>query len=272
MPTPELGGGHAGGASSSRLSAARRPRGRSRRGRSRANACGASACSWSTAADDPEATVESARRSRRAQELGLAEGQNIRIDYRFGAGDADRMAAFAKELVALKPDVILHAEHPCARGVARWRRRRTRSRSYSSPFPIRSARASPRVLRGRAAMSPDFTNVAVGDGWQMGRTTQRNCAGVNARSLHLQPTDCPLGGLSPGRNRSRCAHSRRDRDPRSRSRAVRHRGRRDGAGTRARRRPACATRRFHQRPSRADLRAGGCATVCPRSIRSATWP
>jgi putative tryptophan/tyrosine transport system substrate-binding protein len=41
------------------------------------------------------------------QKLGWAEGRNIRIDFRWAAGsDAESMQRFAKELVALQPDLI----------------------------------------------------------------------------------------------------------------------------------------------------------------------
>jgi putative tryptophan/tyrosine transport system substrate-binding protein len=39
--------------------------------------------------------------------LGWTEGRNVRIDIRWGAGDAERNRALATELVALAPDVIL---------------------------------------------------------------------------------------------------------------------------------------------------------------------
>jgi len=39
--------------------------------------------------------------------LGWTEGSNIRIELRWTAGDADRMRTSAKELVELRPDVIL---------------------------------------------------------------------------------------------------------------------------------------------------------------------
>jgi putative ABC transport system substrate-binding protein len=61
------------------------------------------------AADD----LESQRRKRAfvegLQQLGWTEGRNIRIDTRWGAGDADRFRQYAAELVALAPDVILVA-------------------------------------------------------------------------------------------------------------------------------------------------------------------
>jgi len=46
----------------------------------------------------------------RLQELGWTEGRNVRIDYRWTAGDYDRMRAHAAELVALGPDVLLAAD------------------------------------------------------------------------------------------------------------------------------------------------------------------
>jgi putative tryptophan/tyrosine transport system substrate-binding protein len=39
--------------------------------------------------------------------LGWTEGSNLRIEVRWGTGDADKVRTFAKELVDLRPDVIL---------------------------------------------------------------------------------------------------------------------------------------------------------------------
>ena len=43
------------------------------------------------------------------QELSWTDGRNIRIDYRWGATDAELGSKYAAELLALKPDVILTA-------------------------------------------------------------------------------------------------------------------------------------------------------------------
>jgi putative ABC transport system substrate-binding protein len=40
------------------------------------------------------------------KELGWINGQNVRIDVRTGAGDADRLRISAAQLVELAPDVI----------------------------------------------------------------------------------------------------------------------------------------------------------------------
>jgi ABC-type uncharacterized transport system substrate-binding protein len=46
------------------------------------------------------------------QKLGWVEGRNIRIDYRWAPGDVELMQGFAKELVALGPDLILSQNTP----------------------------------------------------------------------------------------------------------------------------------------------------------------
>ena len=46
------------------------------------------------------------------QKLGWAEGQNIRIDTRWAVSDVEAMQRFAKELVALQPDLILSGNTP----------------------------------------------------------------------------------------------------------------------------------------------------------------
>jgi putative ABC transport system substrate-binding protein len=58
-------------------------------------------------ADDPEGQTRIAAFLQGLQQLGWTEDRNVRIDYRWSAGDADRTRRYAAELVALAPDVIL---------------------------------------------------------------------------------------------------------------------------------------------------------------------
>ena len=58
-------------------------------------------------ADDPDGRARTAAFLQGLQQFGWIDGRNIRIDYRWGAGDADSMRKYAAELVALAPDVIL---------------------------------------------------------------------------------------------------------------------------------------------------------------------
>jgi len=50
--------------------------------------------------------------------LGWKEGSNLRIELRWGGGDADKIATFAKELIDLRPDVILAQTTPVATALA----------------------------------------------------------------------------------------------------------------------------------------------------------
>jgi putative ABC transport system substrate-binding protein len=59
------------------------------------------------AASDPEAQVRVRAFGQALQELGWMELHNVRIEYRFAAGDFDRMQAFAKELIEMQFDVIV---------------------------------------------------------------------------------------------------------------------------------------------------------------------
>jgi putative tryptophan/tyrosine transport system substrate-binding protein len=43
------------------------------------------------------------------QETGWSVGRNLRVDIRWGAGDAERIRKSAADLIALTPDVILAA-------------------------------------------------------------------------------------------------------------------------------------------------------------------
>jgi ABC-type uncharacterized transport system substrate-binding protein len=56
---------------------------------------------------DPQARIEVAAFLRGLHELGWSEGHNLRIDTRWGGGDADRIRQYAAELVALAPEVVL---------------------------------------------------------------------------------------------------------------------------------------------------------------------
>jgi len=62
---------------------------------------------YGQAADDPEAQARAVAFQQRLQQLGWTDGRNVRIDYRWGGGSADRIRKYVAELVALAPDVIL---------------------------------------------------------------------------------------------------------------------------------------------------------------------
>ena len=69
------------------------------------------------AESDPEAQTRLAAFREGLQKLGWTERRNIRIDTRWAGLDVDAMQQFAKELVALQPDVILTHTTPATLAV-----------------------------------------------------------------------------------------------------------------------------------------------------------
>jgi hypothetical protein len=59
------------------------------------------------AENDVDAKVRAVAFQQRLHELGWTEGRNVSIEYRWAAADQERMAAYAAELVAFAPDLIL---------------------------------------------------------------------------------------------------------------------------------------------------------------------
>ena len=66
-----------------------------------------------TAEDDPETKLRLAGLQQGLEKLGWSEGRNIHLDKRFAAAPSeDQARVFAKEMVALRPDVILAQSTP----------------------------------------------------------------------------------------------------------------------------------------------------------------
>jgi putative ABC transport system substrate-binding protein len=79
----------------------------------------------STTEGDPAGLERITAFAQGLAELGWTVGRNVRIEYRWGAGDPDRFRRYAAELIALSPDVILasggQSWERCSRQVAQCR-------------------------------------------------------------------------------------------------------------------------------------------------------
>jgi ABC-type uncharacterized transport system substrate-binding protein len=62
---------------------------------------------WSIAGGTPESSARLAAFAQGLQQSGWTVGQNLRIEHRWGSGNAADIRRYAAELVALTPDVIL---------------------------------------------------------------------------------------------------------------------------------------------------------------------
>jgi hypothetical protein len=101
---------------------------------------------------DSEAQTKIAAFQDGLRKLGWTEGRNTRIDTRWATpADAESMERFAKELVALQPDLILSSTTPTTAALLH---KRAPSPSFSRRLPIRSAQASSQAFRDRAATLP----------------------------------------------------------------------------------------------------------------------
>jgi putative tryptophan/tyrosine transport system substrate-binding protein len=70
-------------------------------------------------ADDREGHARMAAFQQGLQDLGWTDGQNLRIDIRWGAGERDRYRQYAAELVALAPDVLVAVTSPIVAALQR---------------------------------------------------------------------------------------------------------------------------------------------------------
>ena len=70
-----------------------------------------------SAENDPISRTRLAALQDGLQKLGWTEGVNLRIHYRFGAADPDRLRSRAEELVHLAPDVIVAGSPQATRAV-----------------------------------------------------------------------------------------------------------------------------------------------------------
>jgi putative ABC transport system substrate-binding protein len=64
------------------------------------------------AENDPIGMADFSAFTQVFEQLGWTDGRNVRIDIRWAAADLELNAKFAKELVSLRPDVILSASTP----------------------------------------------------------------------------------------------------------------------------------------------------------------
>src|SRR5262245_37895726 len=59
------------------------------------------------AEDHPVGQARAAAFLQGLRQVGWTDGHNVRIDYRWSAGDSDNIHKFASELIALEPDVVM---------------------------------------------------------------------------------------------------------------------------------------------------------------------
>jgi putative ABC transport system substrate-binding protein len=69
--------------------------------------------------NDPDGMAQLSGFMQGLAEIGWTEGRSLRMNIRWGGGDVNRIRTFAKELVALQPDVILAHGTPATAALQR---------------------------------------------------------------------------------------------------------------------------------------------------------
>ena len=119
------------------------------------------------------------------QKLGWTEGRNIRIDTRWAApADAESMQRFAKELVALQPDLIL--SHTTPTTAALLQQTRTIPIIFATVAdPVGSGFVASFAAAGRQRHR--FHHYGADDGRQVAGAAQGDCAARRPGRVAVQP-------------------------------------------------------------------------------------
>ena len=125
------------------------------------------------------------------QELGWQPGRNIQIDYRWGAGDADKIQSFAREFVEQKPDLILGHTTPVVAAL----------KKQTSTIPIVFTQVSDPVgshfvdgLARPGANITGFTNLEASMGAKLMELLKEVAPRTNRVALMFNPATSPNGG------------------------------------------------------------------------------
>jgi ABC-type uncharacterized transport system substrate-binding protein len=136
------------------------------------------------AENDPNQQADQAKFSDALRGSGWTQGPNITVDYRWAAGDLRRIQMFAKELVNLKPDLLVGQSTPVVAAL----------KSETKTIPIVFVQVADPVGSGLIA------------GRQVDRVTQGNCAALDWRCTAVQSRYSALFQLLPA-NVSSCGAS-----------------------------------------------------------------
>jgi putative tryptophan/tyrosine transport system substrate-binding protein len=124
------------------------------------------------ATTDAQSKLDAAALIGQLKELGWTEGRNLRIDYRWAAGNAEQMQASAKELVAQQPDVIFCRSTPVTAALL------TQTRTIPIVFAMVSDPVGERFVESLARPGGNvtgFTNVesSLANGWNCSKRSHR---------------------------------------------------------------------------------------------------
>src|SRR6266481_3262630 len=125
------------------------------------------------------------------QELGWSSGRNIRIEYRWGAGDAERIRDFARELVEMQLDLIVGHTTPVVAAL------KAQTRTIPIVFTQVSDPVGSGFIDGFAEPGGNitgFTNLESSMASKLVELLKEVAPGVTRVALMFNPETAPDGG------------------------------------------------------------------------------
>jgi putative tryptophan/tyrosine transport system substrate-binding protein len=137
------------------------------------------------AASDPDAPRWASAFQQALQDSGWTEGRDIKIEYRWGSGDARVIRTYAAELIGLAPEVIV------TRGSTALRTLQQETNSIPLVF-VTVSRSSRQRIRGQLGKTGrqyyGVYAIRIYYGRKVARNSQRDCA--NYYSCRSNPKSC----------------------------------------------------------------------------------
>ena len=133
--------------------------------------------------------------------FGWVEGENIRIDYRFAAGDPTLLKTYAADLVGMSPDAILTGSSAAVVAL------RQQTRTIPIVFTGVGDPVGQGFVQSLARPGGNITGFGANDpnvNGKIAAIAPRGRASCHARRRHLQPRHCALRPLVQPRDRGRC--------------------------------------------------------------------
>ena len=143
------------------------------------------------AANDPSSKVDVAAFVSQLRELGWVEGRNLRIDYHWAAGNAERMQVLAKELVAQQPQVIFCRSTPVTAAILK------QTRTIPIVFTMVSDPVGERFIESLARPGGNvtgFTNVESSMAGKWLELLKEVAPGIKRVAFMFDPKVAPDGG------------------------------------------------------------------------------
>jgi putative tryptophan/tyrosine transport system substrate-binding protein len=154
--------------------------------------------------DDAEGNAQLSGFTQALAGLGWVEGRNLQTEIRWGGGDVNRARTYAKELIALKPDVILAQGTPVTAALKR------ETRSIPIVFVVVNDPVGEGFVAGLPHPGGNITGFLTSESAITGKMLEllgEIAPGLKRAAILFNPDTAPGGGTYYSRDFEAAAHS-----------------------------------------------------------------